>query len=115
MSTPSAFQLLVLVGRTMRLRNLALLAVLLSCESVEGRRHRYGMWAHQRSGRHVVNHQSRALHPDCDDDNDDNILLSDLEDDVIEAATPLDKNWPPKWSQPVVIASALWWSSMFFS
>ena len=41
--------------------------------------------------------------------------LDDLEDDVIDAVQGADKDWPPKWTRPIVIGGVFWYSSMFFT
>ena len=90
----------------MRRRMLWLLVALL-LSAVEARKHRYGQQSRQ---------QQRVRRLDVV--GQDEPTLESLEDDVIIAVSSGRRRnadtWPPKWSQPVVVAVVVWYSSFFF-
>jgi len=82
------------------------LALLLFLAAAEGRRHRYGYAynSYQDSRRAVNDRQPRES------------TLDDLEDDVIDAVSRTDdKDWPPRWTKPVVACSVIWYGTLFFT
>mmetsp|Transcript_18221 Transcript_18221/g.46663 ORF Transcript_18221/g.46663 Transcript_18221/m.46663 type:complete len:90 (-) Transcript_18221:415-684(-) len=83
------------------------LLFLLSSVAV-ARRHRYGYAYNSYQSSRRSNERSGTYREPT---------LDDIEDDIIDAVTQQRdiKDWPPKWTRPVVAVSVLWYSSMFFT